>query len=813
MRVPPVRTTAVGVLTAAVAIGISQLPAATAGPAATPPAAGTGAAGPTSTATVGEAPKAAGPGVAHADELPNPLEDKRRKLREQALNGVLGGSVTAVQRGPSKVVKVGQEVAVPTARDSAGRLKVAQHRKAQYVELAREKTDKIFVILAEFGNRRHPDYPDRDTDPNTPGPATYAGPVHNAIPAPDRRTDNSTVWQADYSAQHYRDLYFGSGESVKTYYEKQSSGRYSVDGTVSDWVKVPYNEARYGRSNGFPCAGAICQNTWALITDAVAQWVALQKKAGRTDAQIRSTLQGYDQWDRYDFDADGNFNEPDGYLDHFQIVHAGGDQADGDPHQGEDAIWSHRWYAHQNTRTGPPRNKLGGVQVGTTGLWIGDYTIQPENGGLSVFTHEYGHDLGLPDHYDTSGQPSQNPVNWWSVMAQSRAGQKGELGIGLKPQDLGTWDKLQLGWLDHVTVKAGQTRTVELGPHEYNSSKPQGLVVTLPKKRITTPLVAPAAGTKSWWSGSGDKLDNTLTRKVTLPAGKPALTFQANWKIEDCGPDACDYAYVEVNDGSGWKAIPGSITKAAEANGIDGDSGGWVPARFDLSAFAGKTVQVRFRYATDAATHGLGFFADEVRLTANGQSVVADGAEDGTGGWTAAGFRAAGSSVTTEHDHYYLASHYTYTSFNRYLQTGPYSFVGGTKPNWVEHFPYQDGLLVSYWDTSQSDNETAVHPGQGRWLPIDANPALRPNPAGGFWRSGLQSYDSTFGLQRSDSFDLTVKGSKHHFTGAEAVPLFDDRAEFWSAKVPSYGVKVPHVGVKIKVVAQHGTNVRVLVSR
>jgi immune inhibitor A len=797
VRLKPARTTALGVLGIALVAGLGQLPQSVASPA---PADGT--------APTGPAAVKAGP-----DELPNALEDKRRDLRQEALTDVLTGAAKVEQRGTSKVVKVGREVAAPASRDARGKLKAAGIGKNQYVELAREKTDKIFVILAEFGNQRHPDFPDKDTDPKTPGPATYDGPLHNAIPAPDRTKDNSTVWQADYAPAHYRDLYFGKGDSVKTYYEKQSSGRYSVDGTVSDWVKVPYNEARYGRSNGTPCADNICPNTWNLIADAVGQWVADQKKAGKTDDQIKATLKSYDQWDRYDFDGDGNFNEPDGYIDHFQIVHAGGDQANGDPQQGEDAIWSHRWYAFQNNTSGPVANKLGGVQVGSTGLWIGDYTIQPENGGMSVFAHEYGHDLGLPDHYDTSGLPSQNPVNWWSVMAQNRAGAKGDIGIGLKPQDLGTWDKLQLGWLDYETVKAGQTRSIDLGPHEFNTKKAQGVVVVLPKKKVTTQLAKPATGTKSWWSGTGDKLTSTLSRKVTLPAGSSSLTFQANWKIEDCGPDPCDYAYVEVNDGSGWKAIPGTITKAAEANGIDGDSQGWKPAKFDLTAFAGKTIDLRFRYSTDAATHELGFFADDILVTAGGQTLVDDGAENGANGWTATGFQASGDSVTNEYDNFYLASNYTYSSFNKYLKYGPYSFVGAPRPDWVEHYPYEDGLLVSYWDTSQKDNETAVHPGEGQWLPIDANPTLRVNLTGAFWKTAVQSYDSTFGLQKSDSFNLTVNGRKNYIRGADAVPVFDDRKNFWSADVPSYGVKVPHVGVKIKVVTQQGTSMRILISQ
>ena len=51
-------------------------------------------------------------------------------------------------------------------------------------------------------------------------------------------------------------------------------------------------------------------------------------------------------------------------------------------------------------------------------------------------------------------------------------------------------------------------------------------------------------------------------------------------------------------------------------------------------------------------------------------------------------------------------------SFDKYLQSGPYNFgYANTKPDFVEHFPYQDGLLVSYWDTSQSDNNTSAAPG------------------------------------------------------------------------------------------------------
>ncbi|WP_427891351.1 immune inhibitor A domain-containing protein [Kribbella sp. GL6] len=774
-------------LAATTGLGIT---AASAGTAATPP-------------TSGSAPIANA--KAASDELSSPLEDKRRDLRQEALTKVINGQATPEQRNGSTVVNLGAKAA------GAKGTKNAKGKVDQYVELSREKTDRIFVVLAEFGNERHPNYPDQDTSTATPGPARFDGPVRNQIPAPDRSVDNSTIWQADYSRQHYQDMYFGTGNSLKSYYEKQSSGRYSVSGEVTDWVKVKYNEARYGRSNGYPCAGNVCSNTWNLIQDAVNQWVADQEAKGRTKAEITADLKSFDQWDRYDYDGDGNFNEPDGYIDHFQIVHAGGDQADGDPWQGEDAIWSHRWYA--GFPGGPASNPNGGAQIGDTGMYVGDYTIQPENGGVSVFAHEYGHDLGLPDEYDTAG--GENGVNWWTLMAQSRVSAPTDGGIGEQAADLGAWDKLQLGWLDYEIVNAGQTRTVDLGPHEYNTKKAQGLVVPLPKKSVEHQLVTPPTGTKDWWSGQGNNFTHTMSRQVTLPAGQPAsLTFQANWDIEDCGTTACDYAYVDVNDGTGAKPIKGTVTNDAEGNGIDGKSNGWKPATFDLSAYAGKTITLQFRYVTDPASGGFGFFADDIKVTSGSTTVLDSGAETSPDGWTLNGFSSVGSSYTSQHDNYYLASNINYVDHDKFLQTGPYNFGWlNTLGDKVEHFAYQDGLLIWYWDTSQSDNNTSTHPGSGLVLPVDAHPVPINRIDGTLWRPRVSAYDAPFGLERADSFTLHVNGQASYVRGQNAVPTFNDSKSYWSADLPASSVKVPNNGVDIKVLAKTGTSMKVQVSK
>ncbi|MEU4712323.1 immune inhibitor A domain-containing protein [Micromonospora purpureochromogenes] len=764
---------------------------------------------------------AAAPSVAepaHVDhDLPNPLEDKRRALRQEGLSEVLSGKAKAQRINGSTVVKVGKTQAEGQAARTATAASLTQD---QYVELSRERTDKIFVILAEFGNDRHPNYPDQDTDPDTAGPTRFDGPLHNEIPAPNRAVDNSTVWQADYSADYFRKLYFGTGqgdESLKQYYEAQSSGRYSVEGEVTNWVKVQYNEARYGRSDGYPCASNVCTNTWALVRDAANKWVADQKAQGRSDAEIAADVKAMDQWDRYDFDADGNFNESDGYIDHFQIVHSGGDQADGDPYQGEDAIWSHRWYAFASDQgnTGPANFPAGGTQIGNTGVWIGDYTIQPENGGRSVFYHEYGHDLGLPDDYNvTSGGDNNN--EHWTLMAQSRLGAKNDGGIGERGGDLGAWNKLQLGWLDYEVIVAGQKRTLELGPQEYNTAKAQGAVVVLPQREYTFQNGKPFEGTKQFFSGNDDDLNTTMTRTIDL-TGKTsaALSMKGRYNIEE----DYDYLFFEASTDNGqtWATLPGTANGKALKEispgrfALDGSSGdNWVDVTIPMDAAAGKVVQFRLRYQTDGGVSSGGFYGDAITVTADGQTVLSDGAEAGATGWTLNGFTVVEETYKRKFDNYYIAGNRSYVSYDQYLKTGPYFFgYANTRPDYVDHYAYQTGLLISYWNLRWADNDTFVHPGEGRNMIIDAHPRPIYNLTGNPWRARVQVYDAPFSLKKADSFTLHINSQPSYIRGQAAQPLFDDTQKYWYAELPNHGVKLPATGTKIRVLEQDGTSLKV----
>lgn len=721
-------------------------------------------------------------------DLEGPMSKTQEAQREEALNQVISGKAKVKERDGSKVVQL-----------------KSKKGDGKYVELGREKTDKIFTILVEFGDKI-------SEFGGTPGPA------HNQIAEPDRKQDNSTAWQKDYNQKHYQDLYFGTGkkaESMKKYYEKQSSGRYSVEGEVADWVKVPYNEARYGNNK---CGQTNCSSVWNVVSDGLNAWVAQQKAAGKSDADIKADVAKFDQWDRYDFDGDGDFNEADGYIDHFQIVHAGEDESAGGGAQGEDAIWAHRWYAFgtDSGATGPADNKLGGAQIGSTGVWVGDYTIQPENGGLGVFAHEYGHDLGLPDHYDTSG--GENSTGFWTLMSSGSWLGTGKDTIGDLPGDMTAWDKLQLGWLKYDTAKAATSSWHKLGVAEYNTKHKQALVVELPKKKVTTEIVAPAQGANQWWSGKGDNLANTLTRSVDL-TGKSAasLTLDGWYDIEA----EFDFLYTEVSTdgGANWTAIDGTVDGTAlpkDASGkpaLTGTVDAYKKLVFPLNAYAGKKIDLRFRYQTDGGVAQKGFAADEITVTADGTPLFSDNAESADAAWTAKGFSRIGAAITGDYAQYYIAENRQYVSYDKTLKTGPYNFgFSTTRPSWVEHYAYQNGLLIWKWDTSQQDNNTSKHPGVGLVLPIDSHPAPLKWTDGTLMRNRVQSYDAPFSRFRTDGMTLHNADVAAKIPSRAGVPVFNDRTNtYYDAETPTAGVKITDTNTKIKIVkeAKDGSTIEV----
>ncbi|CAL2065410.1 putative secreted protease [Streptomyces murinus] len=748
-------------------------------------------------ASTGQAPAGAvhrhdpAPVQQKSHDLDGPLSKTQKAQREEALNQIIAGKASPQERDGSKVVKL---------KSGKG--------KSKYVELSREKTDKIFTILVEFGDQ---------TDPKFGG---TPGPLHNTIAAPDRKQDNSTAWQKDYNQKHFQDLYFGTGkntESLKKYYEKQSSGRYSVDGEVSDWVKVPYNEARYGND---ACGSTNCTSVWNVVSDGLNSWVAQQKAAGKSLADIKTDLAKYDQWDRYDYDGDGNFNEPDGYIDHFQLVHAGEDESAGGGAQGTDAIWAHRWYAFGTDAgaTGPDANKLGGAQIGDTGIWVGDYTIQPENGGLGVFAHEYGHDLGLPDEYDTDG--GDNSTGFWTLMSSGSWLGTGKESIGDLPGDMNAWDKLQLGWLNYDTAKAGKKSSHKLGVAEYNTKNKQALVVSLPDKAVTTDITQPAQGATQWWSGSGNDLKNTLTRSVDL-TGKSSATLSLDgwWAIED----NYDYLYTEVStDGANWTALDGT----ADGQAIPRD-GGDKPAltgfsetdkklSYSLDAYAGQKIQLRFRYLTDGGVAENGFTADEITVTADGAALFSDDAESADNAWTSSGFSRIGASFTKDYPQYYIAENRQYVSYDTTLKTGPYNFGSKARPDWVEHYPYQNGLLIWKWDQSQADNNTNAkdHPGVGQILPIDSHPTALRWSDGTLMRNRMQAYDSPFSLYRTDGLTLHNADVATKIKSSRGVSVFNDHTStYYDPANPAGGVKVTDTNTKISIVreAKDGSTISVKV--
>ncbi|MGB4135013.1 MAG: immune inhibitor A domain-containing protein [Microbacterium sp.] len=604
---------------------------------------------------------------------------------------------------------------------------------------------KLLTILVEFGGTE--DFSDlyvpTEFGAETCMPGSLQGPtLHNGIPNPADapHADNNTMWVPDFSSEHYNRMLFSSegitqrvrtdltgpdgkpgfdisGYTMKNMYEEMSRGAYTLTGQATAWVTVPHSEAYYGAT--------VCHQNDA------GEWEAgpMQDMQGHPDnplgpgqlpidAVAALAAQSpdfpwadYDIEDQGDRDGDGNVNEPDGVIDHVVLVHAGEDKSGGGGAQGTYAIWAHSSAVS------------GGATIPGTDLQISNYIVQPEDSGVGVFAHEYGHDLGLPDLYDTSNV-GDSDIEFWDLM--SSGSHSGPIFQSM-PTHMGLWDKWVLGWADPQVVNPGDgTKTIKVG----QSSRPKkgtedGIKVNLPDKVIT--LADPHSGSEMWYSGADqDWADLRLTRSIDDVPADARFWVWDNYVIED----DWDFGFIEVSTDGGttWTeqkvydesgALVSTDDGYADPNGrmkdfggkkygLTGSSDGWRHDYVDLSAFAGQDIQLRLRQATDAAFEERGWFADDFSLTSGGSEVWSDDVESGDNGWTSTDatwtdttgtgwYRDSGTQIKAQ---YYLVEWRNLDGFDQGLKYGYTTVYSGDA--WkVAKVPYNaPGALVWYRDTA-----------------------------------------------------------------------------------------------------------------
>jgi M6 family metalloprotease-like protein len=253
-------------------------------------------------------------------------------------------------------------------------------------------------------------------------------------------TRKSLVLMVDFSdnpgqvsADYFRQMMFGSYPSMaplgslSDYYLEASYQKLLVTGDVNTpdiaWIRLPqtyeyYANGAYGTDGVYP------HNAQKMVEDAVAAAKNLGLDFGPYDDNL------------------------DGYVDSLFVVHAGpGAEFSANP----DDIWSHAWVTHYEVDTGSVNGSGQPVKVWRYSTEP-EYWQSPNDMTMGVFSHEFGHVLGLPDLYDTDY--SSEGIGDWSLMAGGSW--NGPFGFGDSPAHMDPWSKWFLGWLTPTKITSYQ---------------------------------------------------------------------------------------------------------------------------------------------------------------------------------------------------------------------------------------------------------------------------------------------------------------------------------------------------------------------
>src|SRR5437667_6813809 len=206
-----------------------------------------------------------------------------------------------------------------------------------------------------------------------------------------------------------------SAHSVGSYYQEVSRGALTVNATViPTWFHSTHPMSDYGADS---VTGVDDANgpIYRLVTEAVRA----------ADPTVNFAQ----------FDTNG-----DGVVDHLMVIHAGAGQESSPSNK--DLIWSHRWAVLDADPTTP-----GSQSLTADGVQIYGYTMESEDFVIGTVAHEFGHDLGLPDLYDTDG--SSHGAGIWDIMSE---GSWNGNPAGSSPAHMSAWSLMRLGWVTPTDV-------------------------------------------------------------------------------------------------------------------------------------------------------------------------------------------------------------------------------------------------------------------------------------------------------------------------------------------------------------------------
>lgn len=627
--------------------------------------------------------------------------------------------------------------------------------------------------------------------------------------------DETTLYYDDYSKEHYQNMLFGddgytgpNGEnfiSMKQYYEEQSGGTLIINGTVTDWYTAPETAAYYGASTD----EANDARPRELVADALKELV--------NDPSIN--LADFDQIDRYDLDGDGNYHEPDGMIDYLLVIHAGVGEEAGGGSLGSDAIWSHRWTL--GGLYSIPGTEYQDDEGNTRNYYAYDYIINPEDGSAGVFCHEFGHDLGLPDEYDTQySSGTSEPISRWSLMSSgSWSGTiQGTEPTGISPYSRQILQQTYGGNFQNQTVLNYDELTSKGTTIQLNSASQTGEVIRINLPDLEIPITTPVSGEYVYWSGKGvdgTNLYHTLTTTVDLSSAiNPSFQFKAWYDIEE----GWDFAYVQVKevDSEIWTIIPGNITTSnpdpeAEIivpHGLTGTSDGWVDIYFDLSQYNGKEVEIQLVYATDNYTYGQGIYVDDLMVLDHEEVLFSNEAESVDNVVLDGFIHDKGVQYATN---YYLIEWRTHTGVDVGLA---HNSVLGT------NFAYDEGMVVWYVNEYYTENWGASHPGGGFLSVIDADQRniqwIWDDQTTTYASNVYQMHDAAFNSKGGSKF--VVDASDYYGRQAvdkygSATPHFKDKTDYMNQELPTLGSKLQQLGITAQITASKGDSAIIKISK